>query len=316
MKVLIADDERATQRVLETLLEKHGYEVVLASNGEEALAILEREDAPDLVILDWLMPDVDGIEICRRVREWNKERYSYIIMLTAKTAKEDFVLGLDAGMDDYLSKPFHPDELRARVRVGERMLALQEQLRIQATRDHLTGILNRGTVIEIAQRELAQAARKGEYTALVLGDIDSFKQVNDTHGHLAGDALLCEIAKRLAGRLRVYDVLGRYGGEEFLILLPGCDGATAGKVAEDLRGAVASAPVSTEAGELSITMSFGFAAVRPTASTKWEDLVRAADDALYRAKRAGRNRVAGVAAQDDQQPGKRRNKSDGGTGRS
>ena len=316
MKVLIADDERATQRVLETLLEKHGYEVVLARNGEEALAILEREDAPDLVILDWLMPDVDGIEICRRVREWNKERYSYIIMLTAKTAKEDFVLGLDAGMDDYLSKPFHPDELRARVRVGERMLALQEQLRIQATRDHLTGILNRGTVIEIAQRELAQAARKGEYTALVLGDIDSFKQVNDTHGHLAGDALLCEIAKRLAGRLRVYDVLGRYGGEEFLILLPGCDGATAGKVAEDLRGAVASAPVSTEAGELSITMSFGFAAVRPTASTKWEDLVRAADDALYRAKRAGRNRVAGVAAQDDQQPGKRRNKSDGGTGRS
>jgi len=316
LKVLIADDERATQRVLETLLEKHGYEVVLARNGEEALAILEREDAPDLVILDWLMPDVDGIEICRRVREWNKERYSYIIMLTAKTAKEDFVLGLDAGMDDYLSKPFHPDELRARVRVGERMLALQEQLRIQATRDHLTGILNRGTVIEIAQRELAQAARKGEYTALVLGDIDSFKQVNDTHGHLAGDALLCEIAKRLAGRLRVYDVLGRYGGEEFLILLPGCDGATAGKVAEDLRGAVASAPVSTEAGELSITMSFGFAAVRPTASTKWEDLVRAADDALYRAKRAGRNRVAGVAAQDDQQPGKRRNKSDGGTGRS
>jgi two-component system, cell cycle response regulator len=306
LKVLIADDELATQRVLETLLEKHGYEVVLARNGREALDLLEREDAPDLVILDWLMPDVDGIEICRRVREWKKERYSYIIMLTAKTATEDFVLGLDAGMDDYLSKPFHPDELRARVRVGERMLALHEQLRIQATRDHLTGILNRGTVIEIAQRELAQAARKGEYAALVFGDIDSFKQVNDTHGHLAGDAILCETSKRLAARLRAYDVLGRYGGEEFLILLPSCDGATAGKVAEDLRDAVASAPVSTEAGELSITMSFGFVAVQPTASTKWEDLVRAADEALYRAKRAGRNRVAGPAPEDDQQPGKRR----------
>jgi two-component system cell cycle response regulator len=238
LKVLIADDELATQRVLETLLAKSGYEVVLAKNGEETLELLQREDAPKLVILDWLMPDIDGIEICRRVREWSNGRYIYIIMLTAKTAKEDFVEGLDAGMDDYLSKPFHPDELRARVRVGERMLALQEQLRIQATRDHLTGILNRGTVIEIAQLELARAARKGESAALILADVDSFKQVNDTHGHLAGDAMLREIAKRLSARLRAYDILGRYGGEEFLILLPGCDVLTATKVADDLRAAV------------------------------------------------------------------------------
>ena len=267
--------------------------MVLAKNGQEALDMLEREDAPNLVILDWLMPDIDGIEICRRVRGWGNGRYTYIIMLTAKTAKEDFVAGLDAGMDDYLSKPFHPDELRARVRVGERMLALQDQLRIQATRDHLTGVLNRGTVIEIAQLELAQAARKGESAALILADIDSFKQVNDTHGHLAGDALLRETAKRLEGRLRAYDVLGRYGGEEFLVLLPGCDAATAGKVAEDLRAAVASSPIPTDTGEVSITMSFGFVAVQPDASTRWEDLVRAADTALYRAKREGRNRVIG-----------------------
>jgi two-component system, cell cycle response regulator len=306
LKILIADDELATQRVVETLLAKHGYEVVLAKNGEETLELLQREDAPNLVILDWLMPDIDGIEICRRVREWSKGRYIYIIMLTAKTAKEDFVAGLDAGMDDYLSKPFHPDELRARVRAGERMLALHEQLRIQATRDHLTGVLNRGTVIEIAQLELAHAARKGESAALIVADIDGFKQVNDTYGHLAGDAILRETAKSLAARLRAYDVLGRYGGEEFLILLPGCNAANAGKIAEELRAAVASASVTTEAGELSITMSFGFATVQPGESATWEDLVRAADDALYRAKRGGRNRVAGPAAQDEKQPDKRR----------
>jgi two-component system, cell cycle response regulator len=306
LKVLIADDELATQRVLETLLAKHGYEVVLAKNGQEALDALQAEDAPNLVILDWLMPDIDGIDICRRVREWNTEHYIYIIMVTAKTEKEDFVAGLDAGMDDYLSKPFHPDELRARVRVGERTLALHEQLRIQATCDHLTGVLNRGTAIEIAQRELAQCTRKGEPAVLILADIDSFKQVNDTYGHPAGDAMLRETAKKLGARLRAYDVLGRYGGEEFLILLPGCGAANAGKIAEELRAAVASARVTTDGGELSITMSFGYVAVQPDETTKWEDLVRAADDALYRAKRGGRDRVAGPDAQKNQPSGKPR----------
>jgi diguanylate cyclase (GGDEF)-like protein len=299
VKILIADDELATQRVLETLLVKHGYEVVLAKNGQQTLDALQREDAPNLLILDWLMPDIDGIEICRRVRQTGSQRYIYIIMLTAKTAKEDFVAGLDAGMDDYLSKPFHPDELRARVRVGERILALQNQLRIQATRDHLTGILNRGTVIEIAQRELAHAARKGEPAALILADLDNFKRINDTYGHPVGDAVLCETAKRLGMRLRVYDVLGRYGGEEFLILLPGCDAQSAREIAEQLRASVASEAVPTAAGELDITMSFGLGAINPGATATWDDLVRTADEALYRAKRAGRDRIAGPGALDD-----------------
>ena len=295
MKILVADDELATQRVLETLLTKHGYDVQITRAGPETLEQLERDDAPTMVILAWLMPGIDGVEICRHVRQWSNERYIYIIMLSAKTEKEDFVVGLDAGMDDYLAKPFHPDELLARVRVGERILALQHDLRIQATRDHLTGLFNRGTVIEIAQRELAQAQRKSEDATLVLADLDNFKRVNDTYGHQAGDEVLCEAARRLSARLRVYDVLGRYGGEEFLILLPGCDAAKARSIAERLRAVISADPVETQAGKISMTMSFGLAVVTAAETTTWDELVRAADQALYEAKREGRNRLAGPA---------------------
>jgi diguanylate cyclase (GGDEF)-like protein len=299
VKILVADDELATQRVLEALLEKHGYEVLITRDGPETMALLEQEDAPSIVILDWLMPGIDGVEICRRVREWSNERYVYIIMLSAKTEKEDFVVGLDAGMDDYLAKPFHPDELLARVRVGERILVLQHDLRIQATRDHLTGLFNRGTVIEIAQRELAQAQRKGDRAALVLADLDNFKRINDTYGHQAGDAVLCETARRLSARLRVYDVLGRYGGEEFLILLPGCDAGKARSIAERLRSVISADPVETLAGAVSMTMSFGLAVVGAEENVTWDELVRAADQALYEAKRRGRNRLAGPRRKRD-----------------
>ena len=298
-KILVADDELATQRVLETLLVKHGYEVLVTKDGPETLQLLEREDAPTLAILDWLMPGIDGIEICRHVREWGHDRYIYIIMLTAKTAKEDFVVGLDAGMDDYLAKPFHPEELLARVRVGERILALQSDLRVQATRDHLTGLFNRGTVIEIAQRELAQAEREGESAAVILADIDNFKRVNDTHGHQIGDAVLCEVARRLSARIRAADVLGRYGGEEFLILLPACDASRAREIAERLRSVIADEPVDTASGAVWMTMSFGIALAQAGKHADWDAVVRAADDALYEAKREGRNRLAGPGAPPD-----------------
>jgi diguanylate cyclase (GGDEF)-like protein len=299
VKILVADDELATQRVLEGLLTKQGYEVLITGDGPETLELLERDDAPTIVILDWLMPGIDGVEICRRVREWSSERYIYIIMLSAKTEKADFVAGLDAGMDDYLAKPFHPDELLARVRVGERILALQHDLRIQATRDHLTGLFNRGTVIEISQRELAQAQRKGDHTALVLADLDNFKRINDTYGHQAGDAVLCEVARRLSARLRVYDVLGRYGGEEFLILLPGCDAEKARSIAERLRSIISLDPVPTFAGAIPMTMSFGLAVVAGDENITWDEFVRAADQALYEAKRSGRNRLAGPPPERD-----------------
>jgi diguanylate cyclase (GGDEF)-like protein len=303
---LIADDEAGTRLVLETLLRKQHYEVVVARDGTEAWAMLQRDDAPTLAIIDWMMPGIDGAEICRKVRESGGSNYVYIIILTAKHNQEDIVVGLDAGADDYLRKPFRPEELQARIRAGERVLKLQSELRVQATRDHLTGAFNRGTVLEILQRELAHSARKQESIAVVLADLDNFKQVNDTYGHLTGDAVLQEAAIRLGARLRNYDALGRYGGEEFLIVLPGCGRDFAQEVAERMCAAVGAAPVRTSAGDIRITVSLGFALSDGANRMKMDDFIAAADEALYRAKREGRNRVAGPSTQDDHESGTKR----------
>src|SRR5687767_14939407 len=206
-----------------------------------------------------MMPGLDGTEICRKIRQASGSRYVYVVILTAKENHEDLVIGLDAGADDYLRKPFHPEELRARLRVGERILKLQGELRAQATRDHLTGAFNRGTILEILQRELAQCARKEESAAIIMADLDNFKQVNDLHGHQIGDVVLKEAAGRMGVSLRSYDALGRYGGEEFLAVLPGCGRDAARAIAERMCSAVGSAPVHTPAGAISINVSLGFA---------------------------------------------------------
>jgi len=296
LRILIADDEAGTRLILETLLKKQHYEVVVARDGTEAWAVLERDDTPTLAIIDWMMPGMDGPEICRKIRQTGGTRYVYIIILTAKEQQRDLVIGLDAGADDYLRKPFHPEELRARLRAGERILKLQSDLRAQATRDHLTGALNRGTILEILQRELAHSARKKESIAIIMADLDNFKQVNDTHGHLIGDAVLKEAAGRLSAPLRSYDALGRYGGEEFLCVLPGCGRDSAQAIAERMCDAVAAAPVRTSAGDIRINVSLGFALADSAARMKADGLISAADDALYRAKRDGRNRVVGPSA--------------------
>ena len=293
MKILIADDEDATRLRLEALLSKRGYEVVLARDGLEAWDVLQRNDAPTLAILDWIMPGLDGVEVCRKVRESGKAPYIYIVMLTIRGEKQEIVAGMDAGADDYLSKPFDHDELRVRLRAGERILALQEELRVKATHDDLTGVFNRGTILGILQRELDQVARSGMPVAIVLADLDDFKQVNDTHGHVMGDAVLRDAAKRLGIPMRPYDALGRYGGEEFLIVLPGCSMTGALQAAERIRAFVAGRPVDTPSGAVSITVSLGVAAVDKGQSPNLDALILAADQALYRAKRAGRNRVEG-----------------------
>ena len=259
MRILVADDEDATLLRLETLLTKHGYEVVVAHDGLEAWEVLQRADAPTLAILDWVMPGLDGVEVCRRVRQSGNSPYTYIVMLTIKGEKREIVEGIDAGADDYLSKPFDLEELRVRLRAGERLLALQDELRVKATRDDLTGVLNRGTILEILQRELNQVSRMGVPVSVILADLDDFKQINDTHGHMMGDAVLRDVAKRLGFPMRLYDALGRYGGEEFLIVLPGCDMRSALQVAERVRACVAGRPVDTPAGALSITVSLGVA---------------------------------------------------------
>jgi diguanylate cyclase (GGDEF)-like protein len=293
MRVLIADDDDVVLTVLEGLLEHLGHEAVVARDGTQAWDLIQREDAPSLAILDWMMPGMDGVEICRRLRQDAKRPYQYLIMLTAKDEMEDLVESMESGADDYLRKPFDERELRARLHAGERILALQDELRARATFDELTGLLNRATIFERLQRELTLAARTGAPVSIIMADLDDFKRVNDTHGHPVGDEVLREASLRMAARMRSYDDLGRYGGEEFLGVLPGCPSVSAVAVAERMRDSVGKSPISTAAGAIDLTVSVGVATADTTQPVAADALIAAADEALYRAKRAGRNRVEG-----------------------
>jgi len=298
MLVLIADDETVSRRMLARMLKTNGYEVVAASDGDEAWRILERQDAPRLAILDWEMPGMTGPELCRKLREQNREPYTYVLLLTARTDKQDVVEGMDAGADDYVTKPFEARELQVRLRAGRRILDLQadlvkarEALREQATHDPLTGLWNRYALLDALEREHSRAVREGTPLAVIMVDLDHFKRVNDTYGHQAGDAVLREAAGRMQAGVRSYDLVGRYGGEEFLIVLPGTSGANAVQLAERLRAAVAQEPVGHDLLRIRVTASFGVSTSGPALIADPRTLIRLADEALYRAKAQGRNRV-------------------------
>lgn len=211
MKVLLADDDGLARLRLERLLSKWGYDVVLATDGNETWRQLDAESAPRLAILDWRMPGLSGVEICRRLRESPRERYVYVLLLTGNDRKEDVIAGLSAGADDYLTKPCSPEELRARLRTGRRVVELEEALHEQARMDALTGLWNRRGILATLQRELYRAERDHTSVAVMLADLDFFKRINDQHGHAAGDAVLVEASRRLAGALRRSDAVGRYG---------------------------------------------------------------------------------------------------------
>jgi diguanylate cyclase (GGDEF)-like protein len=298
MKILIAEDERASARQLEAVLSSWGYEVIAVSNGDAAWEILQRSDAPNLAILDWIMPGKDGVELCRAIRELRQEPYTYIVLLTEKSGHEHIVEGMNAGADDYLSKPFDAKELEARLRAGRRVLNLmdeviagREKLRHQATHDVLTGLANRRAIRDALSRELGRSAREGTPLGVVMVDIDHFKQVNDTYGHSAGDVVLSDIADRMRSLIRSYDSAGRYGGEEFLIVLPGCDSQSVFTKADTLRASIGGAPVQTPQGPIRITASMGATACSEAGAFDLDDLIHQADTALYLAKRNGRNRV-------------------------
>jgi diguanylate cyclase (GGDEF)-like protein len=293
LKILVADDEGATRLRLEALLTKLGHEVVVARDGSEAWEILQREDAPSLAILDWIMPGVDGVELCRRLRQGGRKHYIYVIMVTVKSSRQDLLTGMEAGADDYLTKPFDLEELRVRVGAGERIVARQSDLETQATRDDLTGLLNRGTILEVVKREFARVARLGTTAGIILADLDNFKHINDTYGHPVGDEVLREAALRLSANMRAYDAIGRYGGEEFLMLVPGCDLFSLMDTAEHARATVSGGPIRTRAGPIQLTVSLGIEVIRKSTALDLNTSIRAADDALYRAKRGGRNRVEG-----------------------
>ena len=295
MRVLIADDDAVTLRQLSGLLVHLGHEPVAARDGAEAWAAIEAPDAPALIILDWMMPPPDGVEICRRLRNSGRRPYQYVLLLTARDTVEDVVEGMDAGADDYLRKPFDLRELRVRLRAGERVLSLQDELRAQATTDELTGMPNRRGILERLDHELALVRRDGRAFSVLMIDIDNFKTVNDTYGHAVGDEVLKHVASRMRTQLRGYDDVGRYGGEEFMVVLPACETAGAVSVAERIRADIASASVWTSAGRVAVTVSIGVATAGGAQTAHANGLIAAADGALYTAKHKGRN-VVEIAA--------------------
>ena len=297
MKILIADDDPISRRLVQACLAQAGYEPVVAVDGLEALSCLEGRDSPRLAVLDWMMPHMDGLKVCEAVRKCESDAYVYIILLTANEKSEQIVRGFEAGADDYLTKPFDVDELKARIRAGRRILDLQDQLvsardhlRIQATHDALTGIWNRRAILEVLQNELARSKRGGAHPAVIMADLDHFKKINDTYGHPAGDAVLCEASRRMEQTIRTYDSIGRYGGEEFLVVAAECGQRQAIRIADRLREVVCDTPI--DLGSLSIPATVSLGVATGDAQTGVESLLNLADEALYDAKRAGRNVVA------------------------
>lgn len=296
MKILVAEDDLTSRTILTALLRKWGYEPVAVGDGGSAWQIMQQQDAPNLAILDWEMPGMDGLEVCRRIKAQPTAVPPHLIILTAKDEKADIVRGLEAGANDYVSKPYDNDELQARIRVGRRMVELQLELMEarnalahEAMHDPLTGAPNRRAILETLQKELLRAGRGNSRLSIGLCDIDHFKQVNDRYGHQAGDEVLCAFVKAAQHCIRGYDILGRYGGEEFLVIAPDA-GAKAGQGPyERLRIGTAGLRIDTRGGPVSVTVSIGVAGADGRETV--DALLAAADAALYQAKDAGRNRV-------------------------
>jgi two-component system cell cycle response regulator len=298
MRILVAEDDAISRTLLERTLQRAGYAVISVENGVEAMAELVKQDAPRLALLDWIMPEMEGVEVCREIRRRKDQAYTYLILLSSRESKEDIVAGLESGADDYLTKPFDVDELKARLRTGHRILELEdhlvearESMRFQATHDLLTSLWNRGVIVELMSHEIMRSRRERSCTAVIMCDIDHFKSVNDQFGHAIGDEVLREVARRLHNSVRSYDMVGRYGGEEFLVALNKCNPGSAVSRAENLREKIAGRPIQTANKPVSVTISIGLALSSEFPESTIEEIMHQADMALYAAKAAGRNCV-------------------------
>jgi len=297
MKILIAEDDSGSRRLVKVRLSAAGHEVVEAADGQLAWELFQREPF-QMVITDWMMPKLDGLGLIQNIRSNGHQHYTYIIMLTAIDDKPNVVMGLEHGADEYLTKPFDSKELMARVASGERILKLEEQLvkahrqmETLAMHDALTGLLNRRAIEEHARTELDLAKRKERPLSVILLDIDHFKAINDQYGHVIGDQTLRHMSEILTRNLRQYDRIGRWGGEEFLVVMPDTEISEATTVAERMRVATAETKLSLENREnYTVQISLGVACVSG-AYPELAKLVHAADLAMYQAKQTGRNRV-------------------------
>jgi two-component system cell cycle response regulator len=290
VKILLVEDDFMQRQLLLTILTRAGHEVVEADDGEVAWELLQKEHI-SLILTDWMMPVLSGLELIQRIREVNWTAYTYIILLTSKDTQNSIVTGLNAGADDYVTKPFDRDELLARLGIGKRILDLEARLANLTRHDPLTGLYNRKALYEIAQAELGRAVREGTPTSLVMLDLDHFKAVNDHFGHAIGDQALRHVAKILLQSNRVYDYVGRWGGEEFLVLLPNTNLVEAAVVTERMRLNIEVIPLRLpEGGVIELRASFGISSTDDT-SFLLETLLTQADKALSQAKASGRNRV-------------------------
>ncbi len=299
MRALLADSDPDRLRQLEAWLNKWGYEVTPSRNGVDAWSKLEAERTPILAILAWRMEGMLGIDVCRRLRLHPDLPSAYVLLLSDARGQEDLLEGLNAGADDFLFAPLEPIETRARIRTGARIVeteqalkASQDALRVQSTRDAITGSWNHATILDLLHKERERARRKSGSVGVVLADLDEFRKVNESLGHPVGDEVLREAARRMNSSVRPYDAVGRYGGEEFLIVLPGSDGLGALTVAERIRENFANRPVLTSAGPVPVTISLGVAAEGGEAGGDGSALLLAAGSALVRAQKGGRNRAA------------------------
>ena len=295
MRVLVADDSDMYRKMVQTLLEERGHEVLLAANGNEAQAILDGNDPPVLAILNGIMPGLGGHELCQRIRA-RKQGYVYTILLSAADQEGDILKGFELGADDYICKPFKEQELIARIKAGERIICRQEALvkenqalSVEASHDFLLHLWNRRTIFALLNTELGRAKRLRTPLSVCFIDLDFFKLVNDNHGHMVGDEVLRSVAKKVSSAVREYDHVGRYGGEEFLVVLPNCAAEAAREVAERVRQQVGEEPIVIATTQLRITVSIGLSEWR--SGQELPDLLNRADVALYRAKQNGRNRV-------------------------
>ena len=301
LRILIAEDDMTARTILMAILRKWGYEVIAVQDGQAAWQALQRPDCPRLVILDWMMPEMDGVTVIQRVRSELTGQPPYIILLTSKDERGDILSGLESGANDYIRKPFDHEELYARVRVGQRTLELQtslyetqQTLAHLATHDTLTGIFNRRAILDQLAKELSRAQREAENRPddkLCIGffDIDLFKHINDRYGHQAGDEVLCGLSEILGANVRIYDSIGRLGGDEFLVVTPGVQETNRRFIFERLVSVIATSPFKTCAGELFLTISMGVATANLDDSV--DQLLDTADAAMYRAKRKGGNCV-------------------------
>lgn len=293
MKVLIAEGNADSCKALESDIKEWGYEVITANKGQDALELIKKGGIR-IAILDWKMPEINGMELCRNIRKEIQERRSeniYVILLLGNDREDDIINGISAGADDYIVKPINFLELKILIQNGDRIIKLEDSCIKLASFDPLTKLWNRNKIFQILDEELNRGWRENTHTGVVMIDIDYFKKINDSYGHLSGDTVLAEVASRIRKGLRPYDKAGRYGGDEMCVVLPKCNLSIVKLITERIRLSVCGKNIKTDAGLLNVTISIGGTISDNSSHSSGNSFIKTSDEALYIAKEKGRNRT-------------------------